>query len=100
LLATERRLEERLRAARAERDQVIARAQAAAESRERAVAAELELEQRRLADGLEAERRQGEQDIAAAAERQAAAFEGIPPESVAAIARDLALRFFAGKAAP
>lgn len=100
LLETERRLEERLRAARAERDGLIAEAQAAAESRERELAAGLEHEQRRLAAALEAERLQGEREIADAAELQVAAFEGVPPERVVAVARDLALRHFTGKAAP
>lgn len=100
LLETERRLEERLSAARAERDRLIAEAQAAAESRERTLATELQLEQRRLTEALEAERQRGERDIAEAAELQVAVFAAVPPAKIAGVARDLALRHFAAKAAP
>ena len=96
LLETERRLGERLRAARVESERLVAEAQAAAAERERALAGDLALEEERLREQLETERRRGEAEIAAAAERAAAAFEQVSPGRIAAVAKELALRFFTG----
>ncbi|HTI03676.1 MAG TPA: hypothetical protein VL549_00045 [Gemmatimonadales bacterium] len=94
LLETERRLGERLRAARVESERLVAEAQGTAADRERAVASDLALAEQRLAETLELERRRGEREIAAAAERAAAAFEQISDDRIAAVAKALALRFF------
>lgn len=92
LLATERRLAERLAAARAERDRVVAEAEAAAKAREAALAADLEGAERRLRDTLTAERRQREQEIAAAAEREIASFEAVSQQRLAEIVQLLERR--------
>lgn len=93
LLDTERRLEERLRAAHAERDAAVAGAQAAADARERALDEGMALEQRRLTETLAAERKAGEREIAVGADREAAAFEGIPDGRLTAVAQALLQRF-------
>jgi len=95
LLATERRLAEQLTAARGASEVLIAEADAQAKAREQALDAELEREQRRLADSLAEEQRHGEREIAATADQQVAAFAAVPPDVVTGLARELALRFLA-----
>lgn len=92
LLETERRLEERLRRARAEGDALVVAAQAQAEQREQACAAALEADAQRLDAELGAEQGQREQEVAEAARLEADAFEGVPPARIAAIAKVLAQR--------
>ena len=92
LLETERRLEERLRQARADGETLVATARAEAEQREQACAAELEADAQRLDAELGAEQGQREQEVAEAARLEADAFEGVPPARIAAIAKILAQR--------
>jgi hypothetical protein len=99
LLATEQRLAEQLAAARAQSQVLIAAARDAAERREGAFAEELETEERGLAQALAAEQVEQERALAERAAGEAAAFERIPAARVAAVARELALRFFSGQPA-
>lgn len=96
LLDTERRLEERLRQARAEAEALVVRAREDGAAREAALAAELAALERRLDEALEAERRQREAELAAAAERDAAAYAAVPAARLAAVARVLAERLVVG----
>jgi hypothetical protein len=100
LLETERRLEERLQAARLEANGLIARVRLEAEQREQAFAAELDAEAQRLADALEAERQRREAEIAAAAGVEAEAYDRVPAARLAAVARDLAARLIEQEPAP
>jgi prophage DNA circulation protein len=100
LLATERRLADRLAAARAERDRVIAAAETAAQAREAALAADLESAEGRLREALAAEQRQREQEIARAAEREVAAYEAVPQSRLAEIVQLLQRRLLDEERAP
>ena len=92
LLETEQRLEERLRAARAEAEALVAQARRDAETRDAALAAEIAAEEKRVADALETERRRREAEIAADAEREALEYERAPAALLSAVARALADR--------
>ena len=92
LLDTERRLGERLQAARAEAEALVAQARAAAEKREAALAAQLETDQRLMGERLERERRKREREIADAAQREVEAYERVSAERLKGIARALAPR--------
>ena len=95
LLETERRLGERLQAARAERDRWIADAEAAAATAERTLAEEIAQDERLLEERVEQEAARGEQEIAARAYTAVAAWGGIPDDRIVVIARELAQRFIA-----
>jgi hypothetical protein len=92
LLETERRLGERLRAARAEADALVAQAQVAAVAIEGALAAELEAEERLADERLAREHRQREGEIADDAQRQIDAYERIPAKRLSEVAKRLARR--------
>lgn len=92
LLDTERRLAGRLHAARAEAESIVARARAAAAQREAALAAQLETEERRMAERLTRERRKREREIVAAAEHEVEAFARVSTQRLKEIARTLAPR--------
>jgi vacuolar-type H+-ATPase subunit H len=101
LLETERRLDERLSAARTAGETLVARAEADARRREAALEAELETEERRLDQTLAAERQARAAEIVENARRTAAAYEAVEPGRLAAVARHLAERFLvAGETAP
>ena len=99
LLETERRLEERLRAARAEADALVARAQQEAERQEAALETELADGARRLDESLAAEGRRRAAEIAEAAVGEAQAYERVTAARLAAVARTLAERFLVGEGA-
>jgi hypothetical protein len=92
LLDTERRLGQRLQSARAEAEALVAHAREAAAQREAALAAQLETDQRRMAERLTRERRKREREIAAAAERDVEAYERVSAPRLKEIARALAPR--------
>lgn len=100
LLETERRLGERLQSARAEADVLVAHAREAAGQREALLAAELESDQRSMADRLLGERAKREQEIAVAAQRQVSAYADVSDERLTAIARTLARRLLDDESAP
>ena len=100
LLETERRLAERLESARAEADALVAHAREAAEQREATLAAELESDQRSMADRLLGERAKREQEIADAAQRQISAYADVSDERLTAVARALARRLLDDESAP
>lgn len=89
LLETERRLGERLRASRAEAEALVERARLAAEQREAALAAEFELDERRMRERLTRERHKREREIAADAERQTETYRRVSSEELGKIARQL-----------
>lgn len=92
LLETERRLGERLRAARAEADALEAQAQTAAERRDAALAADLEDEERLADERLSGEQRKREREIADDAQRQIEAYQRIPARRLTELAKTLADR--------
>ena len=92
LLETERRLGERLRAARAEADALVTQAQAAAVARDAALAGELESEERLADERLGREHSEREREIADDAQRQIDAYERIPARRLSEIAKHLARR--------
>lgn len=96
LLETEARLEELLRRAREEAASLLAEAQAAAQAREGALGAELEGAGRRLEAEIGAERARREQDIAAAARRDAERFDQVSAERVSDLARYVVDRVIKG----
>ncbi len=97
LLETERRIEERLRAARAEVEALLARAQQDAERQEAVLESQLADATRRLDEDLAAEGRRRAAEIADAADREAQAYERVTPARLAAVARALAERFLVGE---
>jgi len=99
LLETERRLEERLRAARAEAEALVAQAQQAAEQEDAALEAQLADAARLLDESLAAEGRRRTAEIADAADRKAQAYERVPPARLSAVARALAERFLLAEGA-
>ena len=92
LLETERRLGERLRTARADADALVAQAQAAAERRDAALAADLKAEERLADERLSGELRKREQEIADDAQRQIEAYQRIPASRLTELAKSLADR--------
>jgi enamine deaminase RidA (YjgF/YER057c/UK114 family) len=99
LFETERRLEERLRAARAEGAALLAQAQQAAEQQDAALEAQLAEAARLLDESLAAEGQRRTAEIADAADREAQAYERVPPARLAAVARALAERFLLAEGA-
>ncbi len=99
LLETERRLEERLHAARAEAEALVARAQQEADRQGAALEAELADGARRLEESLAAEGRRRTAEMADAAAREAEAYERVTAARLAAVARALAERFLVGEGA-
>ncbi len=71
----------------------MARAQADAARREAALEVELQAEERRLDETLDAERRARDAEISEDARRAAAVYDGVAPARLAALARELAERF-------
>lgn len=99
MLETERRLEERLHAARAEADALVAGAEQEAERQEAALAAELADGARSVDENLAAEGRRRAAEIAEAAAGEAQAYERVTAARLAAVARTLAERFLVGEGA-
>lgn len=100
LLETERRLGERLQSARAEADALVARAREAARQREARLAAELESDERSMAERLLDERGKREHEIADAAQRQVSAYADVSDERLTAITRALAHRLLDDESGP
>ena len=100
LLDTERRLAERLRAARVDAEAVLARARSDAEQREATLAAELESDERSMAERLIGEREKREREIAADAQRQVGAYADVSDERLTTVARALAGRLLDDESAP
>lgn len=100
LLEIERRLGERLRAARAEAETFVVQAQTAVAAREAALAAALEAEERLADERLAREQRQREGEIADDAQRQVDAYERIPARRLSEIAKTLARRLVEEDGAP
>jgi vacuolar-type H+-ATPase subunit H len=100
LLATERRLDERLHAAQTEAELLVTHAREDAERREAALAAELERDEQRLTERVTRDRRKREQEIADAATRQIAAYRDVSPERLALLARQLGNRLLDDETAP
>ena len=92
LLDTERRLEERLHAARAESAALVAQAQQQGAQHDAALEAQLTEAARLLDDDLAAERRRRTAEIAEAADREVQAYERVSAARLAAVARALAER--------
>jgi hypothetical protein len=86
----ERRLEERLRAARAEAAALVTAARAAAERRETELTSELAAQERILEESFAAERHSREAELEAAARREVERFAGVSDARIAALARTLA----------
>lgn len=99
LLGTERRLEERLRAARADAEGVVAQAEQAAAAEEAALDAQLADAARALDASLDAEGRRRSTEIADAADRKVQAYDRVTPAKLVAVAKALAERFLVGETA-
>lgn len=99
LLETERRLEDRVVAARAEAAALVAQAQQAAAQGDAALDAQLAEAARLLDESLAAESRRRTAEIADAADREAQAYERVTPARLAAVAQALAERFLVGEGA-
>ena len=92
LIATERRLEQRLAEARAEGARVVAAAQHAAETAEAGLVAGIEAEARALQEREAAERREALARIEDEGRMQANAYATVPDDTVAALARAVVVR--------
>jgi vacuolar-type H+-ATPase subunit B/Vma2 len=99
LLETERRLQDRLLAARAEGAAVVAQAQHAADQAEATLEAQLVEAARLLDERLAEEGKRRAAEIAAAADGEAQAYERVPSARLAAVAQALAKQFLVGGAA-
>jgi vacuolar-type H+-ATPase subunit H len=99
LLETERRLEDRLLAARTEGAALVAQAQQAADREEATLEAQLAEAARLLDERLAAEGRRRAAEVSEAADREAQAYERVAPARLAAVAQTLAKRFLVGGAA-
>lgn len=92
LVETELRLEAMLAAVRTDGAHRIAAATDAALARDAALAAELEAAGRGVEVEINAERARRTAEITAAGQRDAARFDRVPPERIAAMARDVVQR--------
>lgn len=99
LLETERRLQDRLLAARTEGSVVVAQAQQAADQAEATLEAQLAEAGRLLDERLTAEGRRRAAEIAEAADREVQTYERVALARLAAVAQALAKRFLVGGAA-
>jgi len=97
LIATEQRLDEKLRRAREEATRLVQEAQAAAGTREAKIAAELEEAAQRFATETAAERAQRVRQVREEAVAKVKRYEGVTPERVARAARDVVDRLVAGE---
>ena len=92
LIATEQRLDETLRRARAAAAQVVEEAKSAASRAEAALAADIEAATVALATRAATERRDHEAAIAREAAEEVARADGVSPARVRGLARDLVNR--------
>lgn len=100
LLDTERRLEERLHAARAESAALVADAQRAAAQEEATLESQLAEAGRQLDESLAAEAQRRTAEIAEAAAGEVRAYERVSAARLAAVAAALAERFLVPQDAP
>jgi vacuolar-type H+-ATPase subunit H len=100
LIATEQRLDEALRGARETAARLVSEAQATAQRAEAELEAELLTAAERFAAETAAERERREREVSQEAALAVARYEAVPPERVAAAARDVVERLVAGGAAP
>lgn len=89
LIATEQRLDDALRQARAEAARLVAEAQAASTHADAALAAEIEAAAAALAGAAATERREREAAIARDAAEQVARSDGVSTARIGALARQL-----------
>ncbi|HET9709114.1 MAG TPA: hypothetical protein VFP39_12515 [Gemmatimonadales bacterium] len=89
LIATEQRLDESLRRARAEADRLIEDAQAASRRAEAALAADIEAAAGAKALTAATERREREAAIARETAEQVARYDNVPATRIGALARDV-----------
>jgi F0F1-type ATP synthase membrane subunit b/b' len=99
LIATEQRLDEALRGARETAARLVAEAQATSQRAEAELEAELLTAAERFAAETAAERERREREVSQEAALAVARYEAVPPERVAAAARDAVERLVAGGAA-
>lgn len=97
LIATEQRLDEKLRVARDEAARLVQEAQAAAAAREAEGAAELEAAARRFATETASERERRVREVHAEAAARVKRYEGVSDERVAKAARDVVVRLVTGE---
>jgi vacuolar-type H+-ATPase subunit H len=97
LIATEQRLDEKLRRAHEEATRLVEDAQAAARTCEARVTAELEAAAQRFATETAAERERREREVKEAAAATVKRYERVSGERVAQAARDVVERLVAGE---
>ncbi|HSD31514.1 MAG TPA: hypothetical protein VLB49_06360 [Gemmatimonadales bacterium] len=97
LIATEQRLDEKLRRAREESARLVQEAQAAARAREAEVAAELEAAAQRFAAETAAERERRVREVQAEAVAKVKRYEGVSAARVTQAARDVVARLVGGE---
>lgn len=96
LIATEQRLDEKLRRAHEEATRLVEEASAAARAREADAAAELEATGQRFAAETAAERERREREVREEAASRVKRYDGVPGERVDRAAQDVADRLVAG----
>jgi vacuolar-type H+-ATPase subunit H len=96
LIATEQRLDEKLRRAREEAARLVQEAQAAARAREAEVSAELEEAAQRSATETAAERERRVREVREEAVAKVKRFEDVSAARVSRAARDLVARLVGG----
>jgi hypothetical protein len=89
LIATEERLDESLRRARAAAARLIEEAQEASRRSESALAADIEAAARAMAAAAATERRDREAAIARETAEQVARYDGVPAARISALAQDV-----------
>lgn len=89
LIATEQRLDDALRQARAEAARLVEEAKAASTRAEAAVAAEIKAAAAAMAVAAGTERREREAAIARETAEQVARYDGVPDTRIGALARDV-----------
>jgi vacuolar-type H+-ATPase subunit H len=97
LIATEQRLDEKLRRAHEEAIRLVEDAQAAARTCEARVTAELEQAAQRFATETAAERERREREVREEAVAKVNRYEGVSAEHVARAARDVVDRLVGGE---
>jgi vacuolar-type H+-ATPase subunit H len=97
LIATEQRLDEKIRRAREEAAHLVEEAQAAARAREAEVAAELAAATQRFATETAAERERRVQKVQEEAVARVRRFDGVSAANVSRAARDVVTRLVGGE---
>ncbi len=100
LIATEQRLDEALRAARAQATALVTAARTLVQQREAEVEAELRAAELRLAAETAAERERREREVAREAEARVALLDAVSAERVGQAAREVVQRLVSGGGEP